>query len=182
MPKQPTIDLEVVGIARRPNKSDLRHRDITGLPDPSPEVEVLRTTLELQQAKLKEKLGCYGYGAPVSFSRMNLGVGEGDEVVEGSEHDKDIRAENRKGMVALSGEDGRSEDVCAGSNVCVEKSSMPPLSVVNGLCETEKARHNLRNRSPIQIHPYVLEREAYRQVVRAGKCQGGRRQMVTDSQ
>ena len=46
------------------------------------------------------------------------------------------------------------------------------LPVANEVCGAGKPeRRNLRNRSPIQLHPYALEREVYRRTVKVGRVE-----------
>ena len=170
------MSLEVVGIARKPNKSDLKARGLTGLPDPSPEVALLRAKLESEQAELRAMVG-YETGIPESFVRADVDVvevngvdaGEGNEDVGRADQENlDTKSEGCALQVDEKG--SRVEEKGSGSGDDVEKSSMLAASVVDGSCEPGKFVRSLRNRNPIQIHPYVLERKGYRQLVKAGRC------------
>ena len=43
--------------------------------------------------------------------------------------------------------------------------------VVNEVCYPRKDVRNLRDRNPIQLRPYALEREVYRQRVKRGRVE-----------
>lgn len=58
MPPNPlhTQPLDPVGTARRPNASDLKSRNLEGLPDPGPDAVRRREELEREQVALKERV------------------------------------------------------------------------------------------------------------------------------
>ena len=172
--------LQVIGTARKPNKSDLRARGLTGLPDPSPEVALLREKLESEQAELRAMVGCYEIGIPESFVRMDVDVvevnevdvGVGNEDVGRSDQEENLGTKSEGFTLQVDEKGSRVEEKRSGSGDDVEKSSMLAASVADGSCEPGKFVRSLRNRNPIQIHPYALEREGYRQLVKAGRRQG----------
>ena len=171
------MSLQVVGIARKPNKSDLRARGITGLPDPSPKVALLRAKLESEQAELRAMVGCYEIGVQVSCVRTEaevvkvneVDVAECNEDVGRSDPEENLGTESEGFAVQVDEKGSKVEEKGLGLNHDVEKSSVLPSSVVDGSCEPGKFVRNLRERNPIQIHPYVLERKGYRQLVKAGR-------------
>ena len=77
MAKMPGSNLEIVGTARKPNNSDLRHRGLTGLPDPSPEVAARRAELESQQEELKARVATFQGEGRISFMRTKIDVSQG---------------------------------------------------------------------------------------------------------
>ena len=166
MAKKTAKDLQVIGTARKPNKSDLRRRGITGLPDPSPEVTLRRAEFESAQAELRARTECFGDAIPVSFLRTEIDARKDDL------DDKGLWECERD-------ESGRCEDVAAGINggggCDGEKMSMLTARVdVTDAPESsgepgKKAVRKFRDRSPIQICPYALEREEYRQRIKTGR-------------
>ena len=171
--------LQVIGTARKPNKSDLRARGLTGLPDPSPEVTLLRAKLESEQAELRAMVGCYETGIPESFVRMDVDVVEinevdvcvGNEDAGRSNQENNLCTESEGFALQMDENRSRVKETGSGSGDDVEKSSMLAASVVGGSCEPGKFVRSLRHRNPIQIHPYALEREGHRQLVKAGRRQ-----------
>ena len=171
------MSYQVVGTARKPNKSDLRARGITGLPDPSPEVALLRAKLESEQAELRAMVGCYEFGVPVSCVRTEVevvkvnevDVAEGSKNVGRSDPEENLGTESEGCAVQVDEKGSGVEEKGLGSSHDVEKSSVLTSSVADGSCEPAKFVRNLRDRNPIQIHPYVLERKEYRQLVKAGR-------------
>lgn len=175
------MPLVVIGTERKPNKSDLKARGLRGLPDPSPEVALLRAKLESEQAELRAMVGCYETGIPESFVRMDVDVVEVNEVevcegneVEVGEGNKDVGCSVQEEKLGLESEEvpmqvaetaGKLEEKELGPCDDADKPSMP---VVDG-SEPGKSVRILRDRNPIQIHPYVLEREGYRQLRKAGR-------------
>ena len=163
------MSLAVIGTARRPNKSDLRARGLTGLPDPSPEVALLRAKLESEQAELRAMVGCYEIGVPESFVRKKIDVIEDNEDVGPSDQEETSGTESEAIAVQVEETASNVEKKEVGSDEDFKKSSMQAATVVDEPCEPRKSVRTLRDRSPIQIHPYVLEREGYRQLVKAGR-------------
>lgn len=169
MPRPPVDDLEFIGIARKPNESDLRKRGFTGVPDPGPEAALRRAQLESEQAELRAKTEYPEFGFPVSFMRTKIGEGQKND---------DIRSWDCE-MVSSTGGDDRTVEMDVGYGKGEEKilslkahadtaePSKPP--VVDEVCGFQKGVRKLRDRTPIQIQPYALEREVYRQVIKSGR-------------
>ena len=171
------MSLAVIGTARKPNKSDLRARGLTGLPDPSPEVALLRAKLKSEQAELRAMVECWESGVPESFVRNDIDVvevnevdvAEDDEDVGPLDQEKTLGTESGTFAVQVEVTASKVEKKESGSGDDVEKSTVPAASVVDESCEPRKSVRILRDRNPIQIHPYVLEREGYRQLIKAGR-------------
>lgn len=168
MPKPPADDLEVIGIARKPNDSDLSKRDLTGLPDPSPEVALRRAQLESEQAELRAKMEYSGLGFPVSFLRMKVGEGQGSKDVSGWDCETVSSARGDDQAVETDVGRGKGEEKIL--NLAVHANTTEPSkpSVVEEPCGFQKGVRKLRDRTPIQIQPYALERDVYRQVIENG--------------
>ena len=171
------MSLQVVGIARNPNKHDFRARGITGLRDPGPEVALRRAKFESEQAELKAMVGYCEIGIPESFVRMDVDVVEANEVDVG-ENNEDVGRSHQEETLGTKGEGfalqvdetaSMIEEKGSSSGDDVEKSKMLAASVVDGSCESWNSVRSLRARNPIQIHPYVLEREEYRRFLKAGR-------------
>lgn len=170
------MELVTIGTARKPNKADLRARGLTGLPDPSPEVAVLRAKLESEQAELRELAFCYDNGSPESSARMDVDVVEANEIdevnlgecnadVKHSDEGEKLDAEDEAFMMQLI-----ENEKALGSGNDVEKSTTPAAaSVADESHGPEKFVRILRNRKPIQVRPYAVERKAYRQSLKAGR-------------
>ena len=161
MAKMPGSNLEIVGTARKPNNSDLRNRGLTGLPDPSPEVVARRVELDSQQEELKARVAAFQGESRVSFMRTKIDVSQ--------------RADD---MMMLGWEMSESTD--GGDSVVEEKMpdstariNPPELPVASKACESEISVRCLRDRTPIQLHPYTCEREVYRQMSKVGKVPHG---------
>ena len=171
------MSLQVIGTARKPNKSDLRARGITGLPDPSPEVALLRAKLESEQAELRAMAGCHEIGVLESCVRTEaevvkvneVDVAEGDEDVGRSDPEENLGTKSEGSTLQVDEKGSGNEEKDSGSGGDLEKSSMLVASIADGSCEPRKSVRILRDRNPIQIHPYVLERKGYRQLVKAGR-------------
>ena len=160
------MSLEVVGIARKPNKSDLRARGLTGLPDDleSPEVVRIRARLE------KEQVGLRDIGVRESFVRMDVvDVLEVKEVDGGEDKEENLGMKSEQGFAVLvdDEEGGRVEE--KGDDV--EKMSSLRVNSVVGDDGSGKGKTGrcLRKRNPIQVRPYGLEREGYRRLVKNGR-------------
>ena len=165
--------LVVVGTARKPNKSDLRARGLTGLPDPSPEVALLRAKLEAEQLELR----AIDIGVPESFVRYDVDVvmvsevdvGEGNKDVKCSDQEVTLGTESEAFAVQVEETARKIEKKEMGSGDDVKKSSMLAAPVVDGPLESGKIVRRLRDRNPIQVHPYALEREEYRKLIKTGR-------------
>ena len=153
--------LEVIGTARKPNNSDLRQRGLVGLPDPSPKVAFRRAELELEQAKLKAEV------------RRGPDGGEDEDVVGESDREAVSGTESSDSALDIGQDCSKVEEksVNPKGHVDVPNVSEPPV------VEAQKSVRSFRDRGPIQVHPYALEREMYHQFLKAEKvkAQGHRR-------
>ena len=153
--------LEVVGIARKPNKSDLRARGLTGLSDDPecPEVVRIRARLEEGQKGLRD------LGIPESFVRIDGDGGGGGEVDGGEGKEENLGTKSELQVDDVTG--GRVEEEADD----VEKKSSSRVNSVVGDDGSGKGKTGrcLRKRNPIQVRPYVLEREGYRRLVKNGR-------------
>ena len=225
------MPLVVIGTERKPNKSDLKSRDPTGLPDPGPDVALLRAKLEAEQAELRAMVEYSGIGIPESFVRMDVDVVEADEVdvsgcdedVGGLDQEESLGSESEGLEMQVDEKAGKLEEKELGPGDDADKSCMPvvdgvdvgegnedvehlkqdnldteskafavqvektackiekkglglgdgadksSMPFVEGPSEAGKSVRILRHRNPIQIHPYVLEREGYQRMKKAGR-------------
>ena len=157
--------LEVVGIARKPNKHDLKARGLTGLIDDAENPDVVRIRARLE----KEQKGLRDIGVRESFVRIE-GDGGGGKEVDGGEG-KEGNA-GMKSALRVDDEIGgkvEEEKGWSGSNDDVEKKSSLQANSVVGDDGSGKLGRCLRKRNPIQVRPYVLEREGYRRLVKNGR-------------
>ena len=158
-------DLPVIGTLRPPKASDLRERGLNGLPDPDPVVVLLRAKLEMEQAKLNAQVDAY-YAEQLASSslRTEIGTTEAEDLEENGE------AVGNSGGIGLESEEGEGKELSDTklSPAPVEPSIMLESLVANQMSNIQKGQRNLRVRNPIQLRPYKLEREGYRQVFKAG--------------
>ena len=161
--------LVVIGTERKPNKSDLRARNLTGLPDPGPEVAALRAKLESEQTELRALVGCYEIGVPESSVRMDVDVVEVNGDVGRPDREESLGTRSEEHALQKDEMSVRVEEKELGSGDDVEKSTVLAASVADGPCEPQKIVRVLRTRHPIQIQPYALERKEYRQSLKAGR-------------
>lgn len=161
-------DLEIIGTARKPNFADLRARGLVGLPDPDPEILFRRAEFESEQAVLKTQVRYHkGENAP-SFLRTKIdafesgsdGVGSGSGS-EGCESARSAEVDVEHDMV---------EEKFVNMAGSVGMPNLPDSLVANEACGgSEKAVRVLRDRSAVQVRPYAVEREMYRQMISTGK-------------
>ena len=155
--------LVVVGTARKPNKSDWRARGLAGLPDPGPDVALLRAKLEAEQVGLR----AIDVGVLESWVRA-----EGDEVkvceVDVGEGGKDVRCPDQDETLLGTESEAFAVEVKETASDS-EKSSLLAAPVFDGPLESGKIVRRLRERKPIQVHPYALEREEYRKLIKTGR-------------
>ena len=170
MPKPPADDLEVIGIARKPNDSDLSKRDLTGLPDPSREVALRRAQLESEQAELRAKVEYSGVGFPVSFLRTKVGEGQGSKDVSGwdCETVSSARGDDHQAVETDVGR-GKGQEKMMNLTAHADDTEPSKPLVDEEPCGFQKGVRKLRDRTPVQIQPYALEREVYRQVIENGR-------------
>lgn len=170
----------VIGIARKPNTSDLRDRHLTGLPDPGPDVTRRRAEFEFEQAALRAQVSRLEGEAPLSFLRTKIEVGrrsdgDGHGAAAGLDREMGLKSESED----RAGESDQGYDIgdtmgdeqIPNSTAQVDIPNEPDLPVANEVCEARKPRRSLRNRSPIQLHPYALEREVYRRTVKVERVE-----------
>ena len=168
------MPLVVIGTERKPNKSDLKARGCSGLPDPGPEVALLRAKLEAEQAELRKMVEYSGIGIPESFVRMDVDVVEAndvvvsecDEVFGRSDQEKNLGSGSERVAMQVDETAGKPQEKGLSPGDGADKSKIP---VVDGSSEAGKFVRVLRDRNPIQIHPYALEREGYRKFKKAGR-------------
>ncbi len=164
-------DLPVIGTSRPPNASDLRKRGLNGLPDPDPVVVLLRAKLEMEQAKLNAQVDAY-YAEQLASSSLRTEIGtteaeyseENGEAIEESEHN---------GLESEEGK-GKEQTDTKLSPAPVEPSTMPETLIANEMSNIQKTQRNLRVRNPIQLRPYKLEREGYRQMFKGAGVEKAR--------
>lgn len=173
--------LVVIGTARKPNSSDLKNRSLSGLSDHCPDVELRRAQFELEQAALRELVILRENGTPVSFLRTRIGIGHSATESNVSDSDKETCLDTEREDAAVDVEVEEEEEggllgdamgYCKqiqDSTASVDVPNLPESPVVNEACEPQNAMRKLRNRNPIQLHPYALERDIYCQAVKAGK-------------
>ncbi len=163
MKKAPKKDLVVIGTARKPNASDLRNRGLSGLPDPSPEVALRRAEFELEQEALRAQVALLQGENELSFLRTKIGVHRSTDD-DASGLDPGIVASKMSGDPHLV-EVGKA-------TARMEVSDLPESPVAdNEAGGPESAKRSLRNRSPIQLHPYELERKVYHQTVKVRRAE-----------
>lgn len=167
MPRPFVDELEVIGIARKPNDSDLRKRGLTGLLDPGPEVARRRAQLESEQAELRAKMEYSGVGFPVSFVRTKVGEGRSNEDVRGWDCETVPSTGIDDRAVEMDVGHGKGEEKILNSTVHADTTEPSKPPVVDEACGFQKGVRKLRDRTPIQIQPYALEREVYRQVMKS---------------
>lgn len=172
MTKAPQKYLAVIGTARRPNSADLRDRGLAGLPDPGPDVALRRAELELEQATLKAQVAFWHGGGdfPVSFSRTKIDKYHGSD--DGSSSNPETMREDP--VVKVEREhimhDTMDDEQMRKSTADVDKPNLSEsVRVADKACEAEEGVRYLRDRKPVQLHPYALEREVYRQRVKDGR-------------
>ena len=158
-------DLEIIGTARKPNFSDLRERGIIGLPDPDTEILFRRAEFESEQAELKTQVRYHKGEIAPSFLRTKIDAFEsgGDGVGSGSSSEgcESARSAEEHGMV---------EEKFVNIVGSVGMPNLPDTLVAIEACGgSEKAVRVLRDRSAVQIRPYAVEREMYRQMISTGK-------------
>lgn len=166
MSKAPVDDLEVIGIARKPNEFDQRKRGLAGLPDPGPEVALRRAQLEAEQAELRAKTECSGVGLPVSFLRTKIGEVRGDEVVRDWDCEKVSSTGDDDRAVEMDVRHGKDGEKILNVNAHADTTEPSKPPIVDEACGFQKGVRKLRDRTPIQMQPYALEREVYRQVIK----------------
>lgn len=185
MAKTAPKPLVVIGTARKPNLSDLKNRSLSGLPDLGPDVELRRAELEVEQAALRELVVRREDGTACSFLRTKIGGRKGASGVSNFVTDIGMRVSSgdaevnvEKAMVEEDEEKEEEEEDTMGDDEqipdptgCVDVPNQPESAFANEGCEPQTAMSNLRNRSPIQLHPYALEREVYRHTVKAGRAE-----------
>ena len=158
MPQQyPWTNLEVVGTARRPNRSDLKARGLSGLLDTSPDVAVRRAELASQQPedpKVQE-----------SYLRTRIGECESTDgaTAAGADQKRDSHGEERGRGVMV--DDGQGVDATDVSSVLLGS------LVANEAFQAGKTVRSLRDRKPVQLSPYAVEREGYRQAIQIGRAE-----------
>ncbi|KAL9134110.1 MAG: hypothetical protein Q9175_004706 [Cornicularia normoerica] len=176
MEKAPKTDLMVIGTARKPNGTDLQTRGLSGLPDTTSSVALRRAEFEADQVALRKQVELLqGGDIPVSFLRTRVG---GDHQ---SNNDSDSGSDGGKVLNSASGDGAGNvkKELIVGDGEQASESTAhidgPTLAgsiVANDeVCEAQKGVRNLRHRSPIQIHPYAREREAYMKMVKAGRLE-----------
>ncbi len=160
--------LKIIGTARRPNASDLRERDLTGLPDPSPEVARRRADLEIEQAA---RVGHFKDDIAVSFMRTKIALRERAEDATGSEWESGCRTRSRDTTAGtgMDEECGRGGETGEELNASVGVADLSDSTATDKTCRSEKTMRNLRSRTPIQLRLYALEREVYHQLLRTGR-------------
>ena len=173
MTKAPQKYLAVIGTARRPNSADLRDRGLAGLPDPGPDVALRRAELESEQAALKTQVAFWhgGGNVPVSFSRTKIDRCHGSD--DGSSSNPETMREDPVGKVEENHimHDTVGDEQIRKSTADVDKPTLSEsVRVAYKACEAEEGVRYLRDRKPVQLHPYALEREVYRQRVKAGRA------------
>lgn len=176
MEKAPKTDLMVIGTARKPNGTDLQTRGLSGLPDTTSSVALRRAEFEADQVALRKQVELLqGGDIPVSFLRTRIGGDHqsssdgdsGSDGEEGSNSASGDSAGNVKRELIVGGGEQASE-----STAHVDGPTLAGSTVTNDeVCEAQKGVRNLRHRSPIQLHPYAREREAYRMMVKAGRIE-----------
>ncbi|KAL9068888.1 MAG: hypothetical protein Q9161_005860 [Pseudevernia consocians] len=175
MAKAPTQTLVIIGTARKPNASDLRDRGLSGLPDPSPEVALRRADLQSEQAALRaEETIFHGEKSFSSSLRTEIG-GQRDTNDDISDLDGEtgssILSEDSI-LVKIEDEDSKGDE---GILQSIAHCDIPQLSesavADDAPGGAQNAIRKLRHRKPIQLHPYALEREVYRQRVKVGRVE-----------
>ena len=97
MPQLTQQSLVVIGTARKPNDSDLRDRNLTGLPDPGPDVVLRRAEFEFEQAALRAQVSSHlEHQAPLSFLRTKIDVGRRSS--DGDGHDAAAGLDREMGL------------------------------------------------------------------------------------
>ena len=168
--------LKIIGTERRPNASDLKERDLTGLPDPSPEVARRRADLEMEQAA---RLRCFKDDIAMSFMRTKIALHKRAEDTTGLEWESNLSTRSWNTAIGMgrNKERGRGGETGQESNASVGIADLSDLTATDKTCRSEKAARNLRGRTPIQLQPYAFEREVYRELLRTRRVKerGSRR-------
>ena len=158
-------DLEIIGTVRKPTLSDLRERGLIGLPGPDPDVLIRRAEFESEQANLRARMKWHEGEIAVSFLRTKIDAMESDDdaVGSGSEECESVR------RVEVDVEHDRGNEKIFNVAGSVGMPNLPDSTVANEACGSEKAVRALRDRNPIQLRPYAVEREIYRHMIATGK-------------
>ena len=163
-PPTTETDLEIIGTARKPNISDLRERGLIGLPDPDPEVLMRRAKFESEQAYLEMQVKFHEGETPLSFLRTKINAQQSDNDAMGLNYEKCKSI--RKIEVNVEHANGEEKALNVAARVSIPEMADSP--VVNEACVSEKAVRVLRDRNPIQLRPYAVERKMYRQMIATG--------------